>query len=87
MRLELKSLLINKRDKSVTLVSDSEGKRVEIVRTCEGDNYDPYIGTALALVYTLYGSKTQFRKFVDEFARVKEDITNVEESEQPGEGK
>jgi len=30
------------------------------------DEFDPYIGVALALVYNLFGSKTQFRKYVKE---------------------
>ena len=28
------------------------------------DEFDPYIGVALALAYNLFGSKTQFRKYV-----------------------
>ena len=30
------------------------------------DEFDPYIGVALALAYNLFGSKTQFRKYVKE---------------------
>ena len=28
------------------------------------DEFDPYVGVALALAYNLFGSKTQFRKYV-----------------------
>ena len=30
------------------------------------DEFDPYVGVALALAYNLFGSKTQFRKYVKE---------------------
>ncbi len=30
------------------------------------DEFDPYIGVALALAYNLFGSKTKFRKYVKE---------------------
>lgn len=42
-------------------------KRVRRVTkaTChKGDDFDPAVGVALALCYNLFGSKTQFHKFV-----------------------
>jgi len=39
------------------------------------DEFDPYIGVALALAYNLFGSKTQFRKYVkEEILKVKEEV-------------
>lgn len=48
--------LIEKGEKKVRIVTKA---------TChKGDDFDPVIGVALALCYNLFGSKTQFHKFV-----------------------
>lgn len=48
-----------------------EGKHVEekVITQSQpihNDEFDPYIGVALALAYNLFGSKTKFRKYVKE---------------------
>lgn len=40
-------------------------KPVTMAKTHPEDEFDPYIGSALAICYNLFGSKTQFYKFVD----------------------
>lgn len=42
----------------ITRVVDK--KRVRIISTSEGDDYDLYTGVALGICYELYGSKTKF---------------------------
>lgn len=37
-----------------------------IVKAHEDDDFDPYVGTALGMVYKIFGSRTAFRKWVDE---------------------
>ncbi len=41
-------------------------KVVTISNPVKDDEFDPYIGVALALAYNLFGSKTKFRKYVKE---------------------
>lgn len=41
-----------------------ETKVVTVSQPNKQDEFDPYIGVALALAYNLFGSKTQFRKYV-----------------------
>jgi len=43
-----------------------ETKVVTVSKPNKNDEFDPYIGVALALAYNLFGSKTQFRKYVKE---------------------
>lgn len=41
-----------------------EEKVVTQSQPINADEFDPYVGIALALAYNLFGSKTQFRKYV-----------------------
>lgn len=41
-----------------------EEKVITQSQPINADEFDPYIGVALALAYNLFGSKTQFRKYV-----------------------
>ena len=41
-----------------------EEKVVTQSQPINADEFDPYVGVALALAYNLFGSKTQFRKYV-----------------------
>jgi len=46
------------------------------------DEFDPYIGVALALAYNLFGSKTQFRKYVkEEILKEKEEVKKASNEE------
>ena len=38
---------------------------VTMSKTHPDDEFDPYVGSALAICYNLFGSKTQFYKYVD----------------------
>ena len=91
----LESILVNDKDKSVTVVStdiqamsvnainkvvemmggpklDELPTRKVVMSNAVGDDeFDPYVGVALALAYTVFGSKTQFHKFVNEASMVK----------------
>ena len=50
-------------------------KVVTISNPVKDDEFDPYIGVALALAYNLFGSKTKFRKYVkEEILKEKEEI-------------
>ena len=62
------SFIINPESKVVTYLSDFEDPVV--VKTHPEDDFDKYIGAALSYVYAEFGSKTQFRKFVDEHSKV-----------------
>lgn len=46
-------------------VGYNENKNVAIARTHPDDEFDKYVGSALAICYSLFGSKTQFQKYVD----------------------
>lgn len=61
------SFIINPESRAVTYLSDFEDP--VIVKTHPEDDFDKYIGAALAYVYAEFGSKTQFRKFVDEHSK------------------
>lgn len=63
--------------KVVNMMREEEGKKpleyeplptkvVTISNPVKNDEFDPYIGVALALAYNLFGSKTKFRKYVKE---------------------
>ena len=41
-------------------------KRVTVSKASENDEFDKYVGTALVIVYQLFGSKEEFHKFVRE---------------------
>lgn len=50
-------------------------KVVTISNPVKDDEFDPYIGVALALAYNLFGSKTKFRKYVkEEILKEKEEV-------------
>ena len=71
----LKQIVINEEEGIVTAITNNyEGKVVTLAKTAKGDEFDPYVGAALALAYQLFGSKTQFRKYVDEKAKKLSDI-------------
>jgi len=53
-----------------TIVFFSDGEKV-IVKTSVDDIYDEYMGVAMAIVTHLFGTRSQFRKFVNE--KYKED--------------
>lgn len=61
------NFIINPESKVVTYLSDFEDPVV--VKTHPEDDFDKYIGAALAYVYAEFGSKTQFRKFVDSHSK------------------
>lgn len=71
----LRQIVINEEEGIVTAITNNyEGKVVTLAKTAKGDEFDPYVGAALALAYQLFGSKTQFRKYVDEKAKKLSDI-------------
>lgn len=45
-------------------VEPIEAKVVTQSQPNKQDEFDPYVGVALALAYNLFGSKTKFRKYV-----------------------
>lgn len=55
----------------------SSGKsQITKAKTCPEDEFDPYVGSALAICYNLFGSKSQFHKYVN--ASMKEFETRQE---------
>ena len=74
---EIKQLVINEEEGIVTSIGEShrlsinenDKKIVKMAKTAKGDEFDKYTGAALALVYQLFGSKTQFKKYVDNEAK------------------
>ena len=53
-----------------TALKDRKLNKVSIVKCHKDDDFDKYIGAALAYMYNKFGSKTAFRKWVDENAKV-----------------
>lgn len=62
------NFIINPQGKVVTYLPDFEDPVV--VKTHPDDEFDKYVGAALAYAYSMFGSKTKFRKFVDENSKV-----------------
>lgn len=60
----LENIWINEKKKVVT-VKKPDGSVIK-VKCDKRDEFDPYVGTALALAYKEFGSKSKFRKYVDE---------------------
>ena len=90
---ELKQLVINEDEGIVTAVgeilttlNDDTTKSVTLAKTSKDDEFDKYVGAALAIAYQLFGSKTQFRKYVDNEAKyikqIKEKKENAKQKKQ-----
>ena len=46
-----------------------ESENVLKVAPAGGDEFDPYIGVALAYCYQIFGGKKEFRRFVDDLRK------------------
>ena len=71
--------VIVKKDKDGKEYKENDPKVVAMAKTAEGDEFDKYTGAALALAYQLFGSKTQFRKYVDNEAKYIKQIKEKKE--------
>lgn len=71
--------VIIKKDKDGKEYKENNPKVVAMAKTAEGDEFDKYTGAALALAYQLFGSKTQFRKYVDNEAKYIKQIKEKKE--------
>ena len=83
---ELKQIIINKGNGTVTAITEEDPfgiyklfgvdkeptKKATVAKLANGDEFDKYVGVALALAYQLFGSKSAFRKFVNESESVKD---------------
>ena len=79
----LKQIIIDEDRKTVTAIATDDPsvydhylglepiKYVTVAKAAEEDDFDPYVGVAMALAYQLFGSKENFRKFVRENGLVK----------------
>lgn len=79
----LKQIIIDEDRKTVTAIAIDDPsvydhylglepiKYVTAAKASEEDDFDPYVGVAMALAYQLFGSKENFRKFVRENGIVK----------------
>lgn len=63
------AVVVNEEKGVVAFVPRFRGAAKQIVRCSPEDQFDPEIGVALAICRGLFGSKTQFRKFVRENAK------------------
>ena len=74
---DLTQIIIDEDRKTVTAIAEEHTaltkafgldarKRVTVAKASEKDEFDKYVGTALAIVYQLFGSKEEFHKFVRE---------------------
>ena len=76
---ELKQIIIDEDRKTVTAITETPDtlrpffgldpkptKHVTYSKSSDGDEFDKYVGVALALVYQQFGSKEEFHKFVRE---------------------
>ncbi len=74
---DINKILINENEGVVSVIGVKQditlyrctqsNKVVTMSKTIEGDTFDRYIGSAFALGYFFYGSKTQFNKHLKEF--------------------
>lgn len=64
---DLRLLWVNEKKKIVTAKNRS-GELIK-VKCDEKDEFDPYVGAALAYAYQQFGSKTKFRKAVDKLLK------------------
>ena len=71
--------VVIKKDKNGKEYNENDPKVVAMAKTAEGDEFDKYTGAALALAYQLFGSKTQFRKYVDNEAKYIKQIKEKKE--------
>lgn len=71
--------VVIKKDKDGKEYNENDPKVVTMAKTAEGDEFDKYTGAALALAYQLFGSKTQFRKYVDNEAKYIKQIKEKKE--------
>lgn len=62
LKFSIIKIQINKEKKIVTVVFDDD---VQIVKCGPHDEFDEKIGVALAIAQHIFGSKTQFKKFID----------------------
>lgn len=62
------SITANK-NKGITTVVFEDGE-VQMSKLAKGDHYDTSVGVALCIAYREFGSKTKFKKFVEENAKV-----------------
>lgn len=81
----LENIWINDKKKVVT-VKKPDGSVIK-VKCDKRDEFDPYVGTALALAYKEFGSKSKFRKYVDEIVakqnkKTKEKVEGTKEDRQ-----
>jgi len=93
VKKEIKQLVINEEEGIVTAIANNAGyhhhgdfKTVTMAKTSKDDEFDKYVGAALAIAYQLFGSKTQFKKYVDENAKeilkVKKNKTDIEQKDE-----
>lgn len=61
------SITINE-EKQIVTVAFPNGK-VAMSRCSKDDKFDPYVGAALCIAAELFGSKTKFKKYVDEHGK------------------
>ena len=95
VKKEIKQLVINEEEGIVTAIANNAGyhhhgdfKTVTLAKTSKDDEFDKYVGAALAIAYQLFGSKTQFRKYVDNEAKyVKQIKEKKEKAKQKKQGK
>ena len=73
--LEIRNVLANKDKRLITVVFE-DGKH-EIIKCAEQDDFDIYVGVALAIAQRYFGSKNQFHKATNKRLKVIE--TPVEE--------
>lgn len=83
---DLAAISFNGIGKLINILREEEGRKplkhtpkpekvVTISNPVKDDEFDPYIGVALALAYNLFGSKTKFRKYVkEEILKEKEEV-------------
>lgn len=72
------SITANK-NKGITTVVFEDGE-VQMSKLAKGDHYDASVGVALCIAYREFGSKTKFKKFVEENAKVIEKKINKKNS-------
>ena len=95
VKKEIKQIVINEEEGIVTAIANNAGyhhhgdfKTVTLAKTSKDDEFDKYVGAALAIAYQLFGSKTQFRKYVDNEAKyVKQIKEKKEKAKQKKQGK
>ena len=72
LKVKAPNMTAYKRAEDLEKKFNNKIKVITKARCSEGDEFDPYVGIALGLIYNIFGSRTQFIKFADKIIKENE---------------